>query len=295
MDNYYLGTGIYEVTDPAVGVGMQGMSDDYQRTTGVESPLYSRAFIVEDREIRKRVVIVSADIWSCTMAVKRQVVSQLQDVCGKDLYTNDNVLVSGTHTHSGPGGYSQYYLYNHSMRGFDEHNFICIVSGIVKSIQKAHRNLVPGKIYVKTGKIPDCGRNRSPLAYANNSVSERQQFESDTDREMLLLKFVKSGVTGEQAVGILNWYAIHPTDRGQKTHWFAEIVKAMPLRFLKSLWEPTHSRMKHLSLLLPTPIAGTFLEMWNMGESPTVSTTRNTCRSTEKNNTAKQENCFIPR
>ena len=39
-----------------------------------------------------------------------QVVEKLQAKYG-DLYTNDNVLVSGIHTHSGPAGYFQYVLF----------------------------------------------------------------------------------------------------------------------------------------------------------------------------------------
>ena len=35
---------------------------------------------------------------------------QLQTVYG-DVYTESNVLISGTHTHSGPAGFFQYVLY----------------------------------------------------------------------------------------------------------------------------------------------------------------------------------------
>lgn len=39
-----------------------------------------------------------------------QVVEKLRALYG-DLYTNDNVLISGIHTHSGPAGYFQYLLF----------------------------------------------------------------------------------------------------------------------------------------------------------------------------------------
>lgn len=39
-----------------------------------------------------------------------QVVDKLKSIYG-DLYTNDNVLISGIHTHSGPAGYFQYVLF----------------------------------------------------------------------------------------------------------------------------------------------------------------------------------------
>ena len=39
-----------------------------------------------------------------------QVVDKLQSMYG-DLYTHENVLISGIHTHSGPAGYFQYLLF----------------------------------------------------------------------------------------------------------------------------------------------------------------------------------------
>lgn len=213
---YNIGAGIAKVTDPAIGLGMQGMADDNQKTTGVESDLYSRTFIIHHISSGKRVVLLNADIWSCTHSIKTEVVKRLQSEYG-NLYNDENVLISGTHNHSGPGGFSYYYLYNHSMRGFDAHNFECIVSGMMTSIRKAHADLAPGRIYMQSGEIADCGRNRSVAAYDNNPEQERNQFNSNTDKEMILLKFAKVvDSTTEKPIGIFTWYGIHPTDRGQK-------------------------------------------------------------------------------
>ena len=212
---------------------MQGFADNRQKTTGVESPLFSRAFIVEDQTTGMRVVIVSADIWACTNVVKQAVVNRLQLEFGTLVYTSDNVLISGTHTHSAPGGYAGYRLYDLTGKGFDTNTFECIVSGILTSIRKAHNNLGPGKIYVNKGDIEDCGRNRSLAAYLNNPQSERDKYATlynqpyraysygddrgATDKEMLLLKFTKLDGSGrERPIGVLTWFAIHPTDRGQQ-------------------------------------------------------------------------------
>ncbi len=215
MSNYHIGTGIFNVSDPAIGTNLQGFAVDRQKTTGVESNLYSRAFAVWDQDTDRRVVIAVADIWSCTQAIKAEVIARLNSFAS-GIYTNENVLISGTHTHSAPGGYSHYYLYNHSIGGFDSHTFECIVSGIVLSIQQAHDNLSPGKIFINSGTVDNCGEQRSSLAYNTNPLAQRQKYASDTDKTMLLLKFVKIDGTLEIPIGMLNWYAIHPTDRGQK-------------------------------------------------------------------------------
>lgn len=212
-DNYLIGTGIYDVTGPAAQLGMMGMACIDQKTEGLESRLFARSFIVVDRLSNKRIVVLCADLWSCTQALKIDVVSRLGRIYGNDVYTLDNVLICGTHTHSGPGGYSHYALYNMTILGFDQQNFECIASGMVESIKRAHDNLSPGGICINRGALEDCGRNRSPIAYENNPAAERNQYPTNTDNEMLLIKFVKSD---GKAVGCLNWYAIHPTNRGNK-------------------------------------------------------------------------------
>lgn len=212
-NNYLIGSGIYDITGPAAELGMMGMASMDQKTEGIESRLFARSFIVCDRQTNKRVVIVCADIWSCTQAVKMEVVQRIGKIYSHDLYTIDNVLICGTHTHSGPGGYSHYALYNLTVLGFDEQNFECIVNGMVESIRRAHENLAPGDILINRGTVEACGLNRSPIAYNNNPESERNLYQSNTDKEMLLVKLVKDS---GKVVGCLNWYAIHPTNRGNK-------------------------------------------------------------------------------
>lgn len=215
MTIYNIGTGISDITNPAIGLVMQGMADPDQKTTGVESKIYARAFAIQDCSSGKAVVIVIADILACMEAVKSEVIKRLQSQF-QSLYDDHNVLISGTHNHSAPGGFSHYKLYEQVIGGFNPHTFECIVFGIVASIIEAHHNLAPGKIYLNQGIIADCGRQRSHLAYLNNPLSERKKYDSDTDKKMLLLKFVRLNQTGESPLAVLNWYGIHPTNRGQK-------------------------------------------------------------------------------
>ena len=219
--SYEIGTGIGEVTDPAVGLPLQGMVDQDQIATGVESPLYARAFVVTERPSVAEggcVAIIVADIWAGTRRVKDAVLRRL--AASQDrVYTEENVLLAGTHTHSAPGGFSGNLLYdfNFDIGGCDDATVACIVDGCVRAVEMAHANLGPGRIYVNRGEVTDCGGNRSKPAYLCNPQAERDHWGADTDREMLLLKFVKVDDQGrERPVGALSWYAIHPTDRGQK-------------------------------------------------------------------------------
>ena len=217
MTIYNLGAGIADITDPAIGTQLQGMADPSQVTRGVETSLYSRTFIIEDIPSEKIVALVTADLWSATEPIKTEVLKRLQ-LSHPNRFEEMNLLICGTHTHSGPGGYSTSRLYEETGGGFDLHTFDCIVSGIVTSIENSLANLAPGKIYINKGEIEDCGRQRSRPAYDQNPTTERSRYSRDTDNEMLLLKFVTIDNNREVPMGVLSWYAIHPTDRGQENH-----------------------------------------------------------------------------
>ena len=67
------------------------------------------------------------------------------------MYTEENVAISGTHTHAGPGGYLQYVIYSVTSLGFVKQSFDAIASAIEQSIIQAHNNLKPGSIFINTG------------------------------------------------------------------------------------------------------------------------------------------------
>lgn len=99
-----------------------------QKGEGIHLRQFSRAFIIEDDD-RTRVAFVSFEAGMVGNAVKRAVVRKLQDRYGKQ-YTMDNVIVSGTHTHSAPGGFLTHLLYDLSTLGFVSETFNAYVDGI---------------------------------------------------------------------------------------------------------------------------------------------------------------------
>jgi neutral ceramidase len=211
---FLIGSGIYDITGPAAEVGMMGYAQVAQQTAGIHLRLRSRAFVILSPCNDKRVAFVSADLGQVFQAVKQQVVERLRARYG-GLYTDANVLLSATHTHSGPGGYSHYTLYNLTTFGFVPQNFEAIVEGIVQSIVRAHESLGEGTLRLATGELLDASRNRSPGAYLLNPAEERARYAHDTDKRMTLVRLTRDN---GQEIGLINWFAVHGTSMGNDNH-----------------------------------------------------------------------------
>ena len=67
-----------------------------------------------------------------------QVVERLQAEYGK-MYSNANVMLSGTHTHSGPGGFLQYLLFDITSLGFIKETLDAMVEGIFQVREKERK------------------------------------------------------------------------------------------------------------------------------------------------------------
>ncbi|XP_013402701.1 neutral ceramidase isoform X2 [Lingula anatina] len=205
--NYYIGTGIADVTGPAAEVNMMGYANPSQKSHGIHMRLYSRAFIIADAAKTSRVVFVNVDACMISDIMKKKVANKLKTLYN-GLYDETNVCVSGTHTHSGPGGYHRYVLFDVTSLGFVEESLDPLVDGIVKSIQNAHNNMVAGNIYINTGVLLNSNINRSPTAYLNNPPGEKAKYNYNVDKDMTVLKFVDGN---GQPLGMISWFAVHCT------------------------------------------------------------------------------------
>lgn len=209
LGNYQIGAGIYDITGPIVDVGFMGYGTPSQVGAGLSFRLRARAYVFVDPTTQKRIAFVSTDSCMVFTAVKQEVVAKLQSIYG-NIYSDDNVLLTGIHTHSGPAGYSDYVLYNIMSMGFHHRNFDTIVSGIVASITMAHENLSKGgSIYFNVGQLFNSSISRSPTAYANNPTWEKDMYkDGNTDKNMTLLRLEDEN--GNE-LGSINWFAVHGT------------------------------------------------------------------------------------
>lgn len=183
-----------------------GYAEFSQRGHGIHLRQFSRAFIFEDEQ-GERVVFVSADAGMMGHAVKRDVVDLLQKKYG-DIYRFENIVLSGTHSHSVPSGFLMSFLYDIASLGFVPQNFNALVEGITLSIVRAHENMQEGHVYVSETEVQEANINRSPSAYENNPEAEKALYNDYTDKKLVQLRLV--GSSG-QLIGAINWFAVHPT------------------------------------------------------------------------------------
>ncbi|KAM6443048.1 putative neutral ceramidase C [Liasis olivaceus] len=206
-EGYLIGVGRADCTGPVAEVPFIGYGNPDQTGTGIISRQYCRSFILAERKNNtKRVVFVVAETGMLSQRVRLEVMKQLKDKYG-DLYKHDNVILSGTHTHSAPGGYFQETFLLIASRGLIKPSLTAIINGILKSIEMAHQNMVKGHIFINTGLAENCQINRSPFSYLQNPDSERRRYSSNTDKEMMVLKMVADN---GQEIGMFSWFAIHP-------------------------------------------------------------------------------------
>ncbi|RKG82268.1 alkaline ceramidase [Corallococcus exercitus] len=215
--NFLIGAARSDITGPAAEVGMMGYGQVGQKTEGIHLRLYSRAFVIASPCNGRRVAFVSADLGMVFQAVKQQVVERLRAKLG-DTFSDDNVLLSATHTHSGPGGFSHYTLYNLTTFGFVPQNFEAIVSGITDSIVRANARLAEGSLRLASGDLRGASANRSPEAYLRNPEAERARYPDNVDTRMTLLRM--TGADGRE-LGLVNWFAVHATSFGNTNHYIS--------------------------------------------------------------------------
>ncbi len=206
-NNYDIGVGISDVTGQIAESAFFGYGDPFFKNGGIKDRQYARAYIIKEPS-GDPVVYVSIDKGATFQSVNLAVLEKLNNYYGST-YTDTNVVISATHTHVSPGGYSHYGLYNTATGGFYKTNFDILVNGIFEAIKQAHDNLAPGRIYYNTGSLTNASINRSLVAYNLNSDANDY---TTIDDEMTVLKFIQ----GNTEVGMISWFGVHPTSLTNK-------------------------------------------------------------------------------
>ncbi|MEK6807073.1 MAG: neutral/alkaline non-lysosomal ceramidase N-terminal domain-containing protein [Pseudomonadota bacterium] len=223
---FRFGSGLYDITGVIANTGGMGWEDPSQVLSGLHMRQYARAFALESPCNSKRVIFVSTDTGMVFGSVRLFVLNAIAaDPELSKFYGPDNVMLSATHTHSGPAGYSHYEAYNTLHYGYDDDTFQVIAQGVFEAIKRAHANLQThpqtAPIALAVGELLDTNLNRSKPAFVMNTEAERREFvnargeDVQVDKRFVQLNLLRDGGS---AVGVINWFGVHPTVIGQTQH-----------------------------------------------------------------------------
>lgn len=241
---FRFGAGRADITGPSAGKILMGNENIDNYSTGIHMRLFARSFVIGSPCNQKRVLMILTDTGMIFGSVREAVLDRIKaDPSLAPHYGSDNLMLSATHTHSGPGGYSHYEAYNFFRFGFDQQAFDVIVNGIVQSLRQAHNNYerttLTGSIQSIRGELLGANASRAPEVYQANPSAERAKFrdvqgsEVNTNRWMTLLRLTRGD--GKQ-VGSLNWFAVHPTSDNLLGQ-FGEPISGDNKGYAMFLWE----------------------------------------------------------
>lgn len=203
------------------GMCMLGWAHHDNTVQGVGMPLSARAFVLEDPDDGGRVVLVIAELCFITEALRQAVVDEVTKRPALRLPA-ERVVLSATHTHSSPSGFSQTVFYASTAPGFSDKVFRYLVQGLVAAIEQAVKRLAPGRVHLASGEIPvsePVAFNRVVHAFeANPEVTERTgQAYSPTalDRRMTVLRFDDQA---GRPLGLVSWFGVHGTSIHRESH-----------------------------------------------------------------------------
>ena len=149
------GLGKVDITPPP-GVGLAGNGPEGARAAGYRKRLYARVVVLQDAR-GERLALVTADLPHVSALLQREVARRtVSDSIGAD-----RLVLSATHTHSGPGHFyeaKQYNASNSSVSGYDPVLVDTIASRIARTISAAVRHRRPAKL--AWGSTPVWGQTR---------------------------------------------------------------------------------------------------------------------------------------
>lgn len=205
MAHYEVGTAKVDITPDLLDVTMLGWGDPAHRVKSVRTPLYARAITVQAGD--RRMAFLCLDICFISELLRREVVRRLG-------IKEESLVITATHTHSAPGGYTADVLYDLPSDGFVPEILETYVEGSVRAVRKAFKSPKSAEIRFVSGKFsPEApvAFNRALRAWNRNPETPKytkRDRHLAVDREMTLLRF--DDLEG-RPLAALNWFPVHAT------------------------------------------------------------------------------------
>lgn len=213
---YQAGWAKQEIYVKAQGYAMMGYGMWHHRAWGQQTPLFARAIWLADEQ-GHQLAFCCLDLGYITYAMRSTIVEQLKAQLGQH-FNEEALVLTCTHTHSGPGGCTHDALYNVVTPGFVPDNLQQVVAASVSVLLAARANLVDVELSVAHAAFaPDVpvAWNRSLTAYNRNpEISPQAPTHSHLalNREMPVLAIRHQG----QVTAFISLFGVHATAVGNR-------------------------------------------------------------------------------
>lgn len=192
------------------GLGMLGFGQSHNVVRSQSTPLFARAAAFRD-ERHQHFIFVNVELAFATISVKEALTEKLQAELPELNLSLANIMLTAQHTHSAPGGYTHYPLYNFTTPGFQPELFGNIVNACTEAAKEAIQTLAAARISWGSYDIPldkNVAFNRSMKAYVHNPEAKTKESREAVNREMQGLNIYD--LQGNLRAH-LNWFGVHAT------------------------------------------------------------------------------------
>lgn len=208
---YDIGWGKQRIAVTPRGHAMMGYGMWNNRAWGQESPLFARALCLRDAS-GQAVILCCLDLGYVSHAVRSAVVKELTHRLGT-AFNEEGLVLTCTHTHSGPGGCSHEAMYNLVTPGFVTEHLQAIVASSTDAIMQSWSTAAPAELTLSEGAFVDnveVAWNRALGAYNQNpDVVKRDPTQTHLalDRVMRVLSVRREG----RLRAMLSLFGVHGT------------------------------------------------------------------------------------
>lgn len=176
--------------------------------TGILDPLYLRALVVQDKT-GGLIGIVCADLLYFHDDLRVRVIKKMS----RHGFSEHNLLVAGTHTHSGFASFDNTFIATKLFGRFDQRLADLIVDRTCEALTLALGRLRPALVEVSFTELDSMNRNRRDPAFdietgTGHKTVKFDQEKYPTDRRLTVLSFKD---ISNVPIGTIFNYSAHPT------------------------------------------------------------------------------------
>ena len=207
---HHAGWGRAEIEVEPDGYAMFGYGMWHHRARGRQTPLFARAVCIGDGA--RRLIFCCADLGSISYALRAGVCAALRERLGAD-FDEAALVLTCTHTHSGPGGCSHEALYNVVTPGFVTAHFDAVVKAVSAAVVSAWHSAAPAELRLHQAAFDDqvpVAWNRSLRAYNRNPDVVRRG-ESERHLAMSRTMHVLSVHRDGRVQALISLFGVHAT------------------------------------------------------------------------------------